>query len=314
MACRCRLIWFFLAILIVPPASHACPEWSVQAPLAGLTLLLDGQAVNSHYVAVGERGHILVSQDKGQSWTQSKVPTCNLITALYMHDERLGWAVGHDAMILRTTDGGATWEIIHQAPELELPLLDIFFHNENEGVAIGAYGYYLESTDGGDTWSERIIAEEDDFHLNSLSAAGDGLMFIAAEAGVIYRSVDRGLNWVSLDSPYFGSWFAIHAVNEEIILIAGLRGNLFRSEDGGDSWSQVPTQTRATLTNIVELPSGQLVITALEGNLFVSVDQGISVSDRSLASRSGITSAMPVNDQEFLLTGEFGIRRFHSIE
>lgn len=314
MVCRYWRVCFIFACLIFSPASFSCPEWSVHAPLAGLTLLLDGQAVDSHHVAVGERGHILVSKDNGRSWTQSRVPTCNLITALYMHDDRLGWAVGHDAMILRTRDGGATWEIIYQAPEQELPLLDIFFHNENEGVAIGAYGYYLESSDGGETWSERIIAEEDDFHLNSISVAGDSLMFIGAEAGTIYRSLDRGLNWVSLNSPYFGSWFAIHAINEEVVLIAGLRGNLFRSEDGGESWSQVPTQTRATLTNIVELPSGQLVITALEGNLFLSSDQGKSVSDRSLASRLGITSAIPVNDQEILLTGEFGIRRLLIIE
>ena len=139
----------------------------MEAPLAIDSLLLDGAAAGSRLVVVGERGHILVSTDDGASWTQAEVPTRALLTAVHMHDERTGWAVGHDAVILRTGDGGETWTLVHQAPEEELPLLDVWFRDERTGFAVGAYGYFLATDDGGETWTARAISE-DDFHLNAL--------------------------------------------------------------------------------------------------------------------------------------------------
>lgn len=286
----------------------ACPQWAIEASLAEKSLLTDGAVVDSRFIAVGERGHILVSTDHGANWRQGKVPTCSLLTAIHMHDDKLAWAVGHDAVILRTEDGGDSWKLVHQAPENEQPLLDVWFRNSREGIAVGAYGYFLETDDGGDTWNQRYISEEDDYHLNAITPAGDTRMFIAAEAGNIYRSDDRGRNWHKLESPYVGSWFAVHAKNENEIILAGLRGNLFRSVDGGASWLQSPTQTRAMLTDIVTIASNQLLITGLEGTLLVSDSLVNHVSDNSLVSRSGITTALPTADDEVVLLGEFGIR------
>ena len=65
-------------------------------------------------VAVGERGHVLVSGDEGRSWRQADVPSRALLTGVFMHDARLGWAVGHDEVVLRTRDGGLTWERVHE--------------------------------------------------------------------------------------------------------------------------------------------------------------------------------------------------------
>ena len=51
-------------------------------------------------VAVGARGHILVSSDAGATWTQSPhVPTLALLTAVTMLDEQRAWVVGHDETI-----------------------------------------------------------------------------------------------------------------------------------------------------------------------------------------------------------------------
>ena len=68
------------------------------------------------------------------------MPSRALLTAVYMHDARLGWAVGHDEVVLRTRDGGETWERVHYAPEHERPLLDVWFADARNGLAVGAYG------------------------------------------------------------------------------------------------------------------------------------------------------------------------------
>ena len=294
-------------------ADAAEPLPAVEAPLAIESLLLDGAVAGSRLVVVGERGHVLVSTDNGARWKQALVPTRAALTAVHMHDEHIGFAVGHDAVILRTGDGGESWRLVHYAPEEERPLLDVWFRDERTGFAVGAYGYFLATEDGGDTWTSRTVSD-DDFHLNALAPAEPDRLYIAAEAGVAYRSDDGGATWRALPSPYGGSWFGALALDADRLLLLGLRGHLFRSEDAGESWTQVVTGTNATLTAALRIDSGQVLITGLEGTLLTSRDGGRSVSLGQLASRQGISAALALTDGGVLLLGEFGVRRLPGVE
>lgn len=280
-------------------------------------------------VVVGERGLILFSDDNGASWAQAQVPVQVMLTAVRMLDAQTGWAVGHDAVILRTHDGGETWQLVHYAPQAQLPLLDIWFRDANNGFAVGAFGIFMASADGGDTWTclngcwnqdDRNDGPpllhppdsdfEDDFHLNTIVPAGSGRLFLAGEAGVLYRSDDDGQTWLALSSPYGGSWFGALALDADTVLVAGLRGRLFRSEDAGANWTQIKTGTTATLTDLIQVAPDQILITGLAGALLVSPDSGRSASYRPLPSRQGVATAL-VADGGVVLIGEFGVQ-FHS--
>ena len=86
-------------------------------PLAAGSLLLDLAVAGNRLVAVGERGHVLLSDDQGATWRQAKsVPTRVMLTAVFFVDAQYGWAVGHDETILNTADGGENWTRSHFAP------------------------------------------------------------------------------------------------------------------------------------------------------------------------------------------------------
>ena len=302
---------------------------AVESRLAAHSLLLDGAAAGSRMVVVGERGLILFSDDNGASWAQAQVPVQVMLTAVRMLDAQTGWAVGHDAVILRTRDGGETWQLVHYAPQAQLPLLDVWFRDANIGFAVGAFGIFMASADGGDTWTclngcwesdDRTDGPpllhppdsdfEDDFHLNTIVPAGSGRLFMAGEAGVLYRSDDDGQTWLALSSPYGGSWFGALALDADTVLVAGLRGRLFLSEDAGANWTQIKTGTTATLTDLIQVAPDQILITGLAGALLVSPDNGRSASYRPLPSRQGVATAL-VADGGVVLIGEFGVQ-FHS--
>ena len=128
-----RLLLGLVACLL--PIGAANAQSAIQARLAPQSLLLDGASAGARLVVVGERGHVLVSADGGASWQQARVPVRSLLTAVHMHDARIGWAVGHDAVILRTGDGGMTWRVAHYAPKEERPLLDVWFRDERSRLS-----------------------------------------------------------------------------------------------------------------------------------------------------------------------------------
>jgi len=156
---RRALVW--LALAAAPPAlaqdadaADPAAEPSIIAPLAAKSLLLDLAWAGKRVFAVGERGHVLYSDDAAATWTQVQVPGSANLTAVYFSDDQHGCAVGHVEMILCTFDGGANWTLSHFTPENTQPLLDVWFADGLRGLAVGAYGVIYSTADGGKVWSQ----------------------------------------------------------------------------------------------------------------------------------------------------------------
>ena len=320
----------FYIIASFPPALYAMEaagsdrEYSIIAPLASKSLLLDAVSTGEVMFTVGERGHILKSTD-GIHWVQQVVPTRVTLTAVFFLDSLKGWAVGHDATILRTIDGGEHWELVFESPDDEAPLLDIWFRNGQEGIAIGAYGLYLVSDDGGKNWQRSELKilddtkeeitddrtndfiEDYDLHLNRIDSNQVGRLYIVAEAGRIFMSRDNGSTWHRLPSPYEGSLFGLLPLTEDSLLIFGLRGHLFRSDDGGYHWEAIETNTREMLTDAVMTNEGEIYICGLGGALVISRDQGKTFNTEYSKNRHSYTALLTDRNNSIMAVGDAGI-------
>jgi photosystem II stability/assembly factor-like uncharacterized protein len=301
-------------------------------PLAKSSLLLDLAVAGTRLVAVGERGHVLLSDDNGAKWRQAKsVPTRAMLTAVFFADSQYGWAVGHDETILNTVDGGENWTRSHFAPEAQQPLLDLWFANRVSGIAVGAYGAYFTTNDGGRHWASAKFApppakvpkhdgeaapgegqenSEDlppDYHLNRIVGVGNRL-YIAAEAGQLYRSDDRGATWRALPSPYEGSLFGLVPIRGEGLLAFGLRGHLFRSADAGETWTRLESHTTSMLTDGLAINDLRVVIGGLAGVLLVSGDAGETFRLTQQDDRKGVSALLPGPAGRVVVAGEGGVR------
>lgn len=301
-------------------------------PLAEKSLVTDIIQVNdSLYVAVGERGHILLSND-GNEWRQANVPVQSNLNAVHFADEQHGWAVGHDSVILATSDGGSSWQIQQFLPESDKPLLDVHFRNRLHGVAVGAYGLFYTTVDGGNKWQQsffvELAAEEDKEylldlqqndpesyrselgsilpHFNRLFADGNTL-YMVGEAGFIAKSNDFGDSWLRMDEFYNGSLFDIHRTPEMGLLAVGLRGHVFRSADNGQSWQQVELTESATFNSVFSDPAGNVFLVGNAGTLLQSTDDGLTFSDRSEADGKAILNGLILQNRMLLVT-EAGIK------
>ncbi len=207
------------------------PKPAEMAPRAPFELLLDVEPRGNGFVAVGVRGHALTSED-GLTWTQAPVPVRATLTAVDFVDDKRGWAVGHAATILATTDGGKSWTLQNFEPSLETPFLDVVFTDANTGFAIGAYDLFYKTTDGGETWTEyEPQLSMGGWHLNSMVALDDGTLVIAGETGLLSKSTDGGETWNLIEAPYSGTFFGIRQLGPQGLLLFGLRGHAFVTDD-----------------------------------------------------------------------------------
>jgi photosystem II stability/assembly factor-like uncharacterized protein len=281
---------------------------SIPARLAPQSLLLDAVAVNGGIWAVGERGHLLFTSDRCRTWRQVQVPTRAMLTGITFYDDRLGWAVGHDAVILRTADGGESWQKVYEAPDDFQPLLDVWFKDALHGFAIGAYGLCLRTRDGGLHW-EAMRISEDEWHLHHMAQSKNGRLYIAAEAGQIYRSDDGGDTWITLPSPYNGSFFGVLPLEQDALIVYGLRGHVFGSEDAGDTWHPIPTDTVATLACGLLLSDGRILLAGLKGSVLIGREKNTFLATVPGLGRRGVWAVLQISPQEILCFGEGGAVR-----
>lgn len=283
-------------------------EYAELKPLATESLLLDvTRTAGGRLVAVGERGHVILSDD-GESWRQAQeVPTRSTLTTVVAVGERL-WAAGHDTSIVTSTDGGETWTSQYFDPERQQAVMDLYFTDEQNGMATGAYGLFMKTSDGGETWLDETVDTENDYHLNDMIRFDDGRRMIAGEAGYSYRSFDDGETWEAMDLPYFGSMWGAQISVDDCVVFYGLRGHILESCDFGDNWNEVTTDTLSSLSGaafadgstVIVGNSGAVLVREGSGDFFVYVH----------SSGVDFASIVPLGEGRFLLVGEDGVHHF----
>ncbi len=279
------------------------------APLAAQSLLLDLTAAGPRLVAVGERGHVLLSDDQGQTWRQALTPTRATLTAVTFADPRHGWAVGHLGTLLRTVDAGESWQRLSADLDRESVLLDVLFLNASEGFAVGAYGLFLRTRDAGATW-EKSEPQPEQFHFNHIVRTADGALFLVGESGTLLRSRDGALNWEPVPPPYDGSLFGLVPLADGELLVHGLRGHVFRSSNGGAGWNAIATPVPTLLMHGIRLRNGLIVLAGQSGNFLVSRDRGQTFSLWPSGDSSGVSALLETAEGALLSVGDKGVRRF----
>ena len=253
-------------------------------PLADQSLILDMARSGDRIIAVGERGHILISTD-GREWRQSaNVPLRSTFTAVTSIASNV-WVVGHDGVILHSGDAGEHWEI--QRRDLRgkpadgvdagsvrqgAPLLDVLFTDANHGFAIGAYSLFLKTEDGGKTWTgsrinavdnaqataaeEKTEVEESTHSDNELQSS-----VFSADELAIGMEEDAHLNGIARTES--GGY-----------VIVGERGAVFRSRDGGASWVRSQLPYDGSMFGIVGYEGDHVLAFGLRGHVFETRDLG----------------------------------------
>lgn len=310
------------------------PLPSVIAPKALGSLMTDVTHTGKRFVAVGERGHVLLSED-GQNWRQVVSPVSRMLTSVHFANTNVGWAVGYDFAIIKTTDGGETWSLQSHEEDPGWPFYDVFFLNEQRGFVMGERGTLRVTDDGGQSWSA-IETDLTDLgmHLNGMARLDNGTLVMVGEKGLTALSTDEGATWEMVTEPYVGSFFGVIPQGDAGFITFGLRGNAFAVDDVTKLIPQDPLEWdeygRETITDpekltelgwrfldnpIVEslfggtaLPGGDIVLVGVNGSVVRTQPGGNTLTPVNHPGDTTLGNAV-VQNGNLIMVGVAGISR-----
>lgn len=280
------------------------------SPLAAKGIVNGLARAGERVVAVGQRGHVLWSDDAGQTWQQAQVPVSSDLVAVHFASASKGWAVGHDGVILHSADGGRSWERQRDGrPDAaDVPLLDVWFEDESRGYAVGAFGLLLETADGGRSWTSAQHGSDNPKKMHLYAVRGiAGELWIAGEQGLLLKRDRAGGRYAAVPLPYPGTLFGI-AGNERALVVHGLRGTVLRSADRGASWKSVPTGLQVGITAAAVDARGTFLLASQAGHVLASRDDGASFQAIRLERPFPAAAVLGLGPARVLVAGPRGLQ------
>jgi photosystem II stability/assembly factor-like uncharacterized protein len=181
-----------------------------------------------------------------QPWVKLQSPVNLTLRKLSFVDSLTGWATGEAGTIIRTTDGGTSWEI--QNSTVQTFITDIFFLDRNFGWATTIEDVFpfksiiLKTTNGGENWYTAYFPDSTEFirtiyFLDTLNGfvGGSNISF----------TTDGGNNWLEseVDSNFVSNYpvYNFDFYNNQFGYACGGRidraGVIWRTTNYGLNWT-----------------------------------------------------------------------------
>jgi photosystem II stability/assembly factor-like uncharacterized protein len=282
-------------------------------------LLTDIAKAGENYVAVGAKGHILRSTNKGRDWQQVKVPTSVLLTAVHFPSANQGWAVGHGGIILHSSDGGKTWK--KQFDGLDA-VKSMVFEAERH---IKNVEKSLRFSSSSERENIEFELEEAQFNLeDTLNSAKIGPTnpfldvlflnnkegFAIGAYGYFFKTLDGGNTWLNysyrlanLDDFHLN---AIAHIDRGTLLITGEGGTIFRSSDKGESWETIDSPTQGSLTGLVSDNNNIVLAFGIKGILIRSINAGLTWAKVNSGTTNNLFGASFSRSGDISIVGSSG--------
>ncbi|MGE0887402.1 MAG: YCF48-related protein [Blastocatellales bacterium] len=250
---------------------------------------------------------LLSTINGGRTWMIQKIP---YLLSVHFTDLQNGWAVGRNATLLHTTNGGTDWKPVEEIQSLVgLPVessnynfgfRDVYFLDGKHGWLIGNFYGRAQSNIGG--------------------------LFVTADGGKSWKRIP-----LTLETQYVSGRFTpglLHSVQFTDEMTGTVTGEMkdgesrffftLRTRDGGKTWEQFRTPSRAThSTHFLDLDNGWMAAFApregsaeavvYDTNLMRTDNGGMSWQNDFTAKGSRIRSLFFLSPQKGWAVGDRGM-------
>lgn len=265
----------------------------------------------------------------------------NLLSILFI-DNFNGFICGGSGLLLKTTDGGFSWDQtninfnktlykLYKSGEkvfvlgengglfglsattqkwnkinvdISETLFDIFFIDENIGFITGANGTILKTDDGGLTWHNLKSGVKKNLFSIAFSDKKNG--FIVGWDGTILNTENGGENWSRVENDFKSYLRDIVFVNEFLGFIVGGEGKILRTENGGRKWEDVKIESTSGLYKIIFSSFENGMILSNRGEIFSTSNAGKTWESESIGKQIILNDIQKLSSGNYVIIGNNG--------
>ncbi len=254
-------IWDFGLPSGLPSNLHVTSTQFVTSNKAYLTGFIQNGSLN--------RGYVFTSNDAGNTWKQLYDLVASDFNKVQMVDANVGYAVGNDGVVVKTIDGGVTWDLISTyvfvsgtSDTILVNLRDLYLRDigsgSYSGFVAGDFGKLYQITDNGSSVTFNELAVPSPASKIFTSLTYNGTDYYAAgyndlDQGFVYQLSGTTLTEIT-DFTTVGLTKVFY-LKDQIkypahAFAVGLDGNLLKTVDGGSNWTMIHTGIRKDIKDV----------------------------------------------------------------
>jgi len=233
-------------------------------------------------------GQVSKTTDGGFSWTTLNT---SFIRDISFVDDNTGYAVGDYSTVLKTVNGGVTWQPLNLYYNV-YTFKSVQFLNANTGYVAGGSmvppynGIIYKTVNGGQSWYQ-VVSGVQNIEFRSMSFPNSLVSYavggdVTHESGVIFKSSNGGESWTQegitdhdLNSVFF--------LNSDTGYTVGDDGTVFTTLEGSEVWYSESTTTNSDLKSVYFSRPGIGYTAGISGNIQKTYNGGSEGSPFTIA-------------------------------
>ena len=244
----------------------------------------------------------IVSWSSERAGIDNQQPTRTMNTSPELLAPWSGSAVGDDATILHTDDGGATWKSQNSGKGT---FYWVNFPTRSSGWAVGAGGAIWHTSDGGASWDGQTSGVTTD--LTEVAFVGPEFGWMVGDDGTILHTEDAGSTWKKQSSGTTDNLWSLAFVTKQSGWAAGADGTILHTDDGGNSWKPQNSGSARGLIGLVFATNSSGWAVGQRGTILHTENAGGTWNSQSCGTRSDLMSAAFVTPKSGWVVGRKGI-------
>ena len=231
-------------------------QWQHPSPQGNTLRYVKYWDANNWY-AIGYVGTFMKTSNAGTTWTFNNLAGVkyglsgqkNGMYDAHFFNQSTGIAVGGGTStdnefhsgILRTTNGGTTWDSVTVTPFTTGSIYQVYFTNALTGYVVGTITPKLfKTTDGGLTWNgNATIPTTTSYDVYSPDSLN---IIVSTTAGNVNRSTDAGATWTLISTGVSSTLYKMEFANANTGFVTGTVSAFRYTINGGLTWTS-PTNT-----------------------------------------------------------------------
>lgn len=170
------------------------------------------------FVALDYQHNVWFSDVAGKDWQAKKIETFETPQAITCDSQGRLWVVGGFSSILRSDDGGDSWQ--ETSMDEDLHFTTVQFIDADQGLLMGEFGVVARTLDGGESW-EMLEPIPDEFYPQDAWFQTMERGWVVGLNGTVFYTEDGAASWQSQETGTKDPIYSIAANGNSLYAVGG---------------------------------------------------------------------------------------------